>query len=214
MPSFHKNTSGGASVSGGALAPRSRRGNTNQADDYWRGGVLDFGAFESIATTTLSSSTASITFSSIPSTYKHLQIRYFVRTDRADVKDEIAIVYNGDTTGSNYSFHHISGDGATVFAYGGGSEEGLMVYASGANTSASIFGVGVADILDYASTDKYKTHRSIGGYDNNSAVSVGHVGLSSGVWRNTAAITSIRVAPNNATNFVQYSSFALYGIKA
>ena len=172
--------------------------------------VTNFGDFESIATTTLSSSTSTITFSSIPSTYKHLQIRHLARTDRADVIDEIAIVYNADTTGTNYSFHQIVGDGGSASVYGGGNEEGLILLATGATATSSVFGVGVVDILDYANTNKYKTHRSLGGFDNNGS---GRVGMSSGVWRNTAAITSIRLAPNNAANFVQYSQFALYGIK-
>lgn len=169
------------------------------------------GDFHSIATTTVGAGgTGTITFSSIPSTYKHLQIRHLARTDRADVIDEIAIVYNADTTGTNYSFHQIIGDGASTSAYGGGNEEGLILLATGATATASVFGVGVVDILDYANTNKYKTHRSLGGFDNNGS---GRVGMSSGVWRNTAAITSIRLAPNNAANFVQYSQFALYGIK-
>ena len=62
----------------------------------------------------------------------------------------------------------------------------------------------------YKRQSKYKTQRTLGGYDNNGA---GVVGLSSGVWMNTNAVTSITFVPGGGTNFVQYSSFALYGIK-
>jgi len=64
------------------------------------------------------------------------------------------------------------------------------------------------DIFDYSNTNKFKTSRELGGYDLNGS---GGVGFISGNFRSTSAITSIAFA---GTTFQQYSSFALYGVKA
>ena len=80
----------------------------------------------------------------------------------------------------------------------------------GATSSANIFGAIVIDILDYANTSKYKTARLLGGADQNGS---GEVWSHSGNWRNTTAISSIKLLEAVTGNFVQYSHFALYGIK-
>ena len=75
------------------------------------------GSYESIATFTLGSSTT-VTFSSIPSTYKHLQIRYLARSARTGAAtDDLAIRLNSDS-GANYARHRLFGDGASVTASG------------------------------------------------------------------------------------------------
>ena len=77
--------------------------------------------------------------------------------------------------------------------------------------ASSAFGPLVFDVLDYADTNKYKTGRSLFGSDGNGS---GWIMLSSGNWRNTAAITTIQLRPSAGGNtFVTNSSFALYGIK-
>lgn len=167
------------------------------------------GAYDSIATTTLSTATASITFSSIPATYTHLQVRGIMRSDRAgQPKDQLRMTFNSDT-GSNYVAHYLSGDGATAAS---AANTGLPFInnnsVTGATSAASIFGVVVMDILDYTNTNKYTTVRFLSGYDTNGA---GTVELDSGLWLNTAAITNINIA--TIGNLVQYSSLALYGIK-
>jgi hypothetical protein len=165
--------------------------------------------YESIATTTLSS-TNTITFSSIPATYTHLQIRVLARSQRADTGDLCNFRFNGDTA-TNYSAHNLNGDGSNVYANAYATNAqiyGMRVAANSA--SANVFGVGVFDILDYANTNKYKTTRSLCGYDNNGS---GEIYFMSGNWRSTSAITSITIVPNVGTGFLQYSSFALYGVK-
>ena len=84
---------------------------------------------------------------------------------------------------------------------------------AGNGASANVFGVGVIDILDAFNTSKYKTVRFLDGYDNNGS---GLVALRSGLWQSTNAITDITVAPENfgGTTYKQYSTFALYGVKA
>ena len=170
-------------------------------------------AYESIATVTVGSGgAANIEFTSIPATYTHLQIRYIVRTSQTAsgyTYGEAYVQFNSDTA-SNYSYHLLAGNGSSASA-GGLANQVQMGQIDTAlnNITASVFGVGVIDILDYANTNKNKTIRTLGGLDNNGA---GVVTLSSGNWRNTNAVTSIKILPYS-NGFTQYSQFALYGIK-
>lgn len=175
-------------------------------------GHLVTNSFESIATVTVGAGGSStITFSSIPSTYKHLQIRYIGRSDAATGTLNLQMTHNGDT-GSNYAWHRIFGNGTTAGA-GGSSTQALEIIAQvpGSTIGASMFGAGVIDILDYANTSKYKTSRTLGGYEDNSG-SGAAIQLFSGLWQSTSAITSIALTLNTG-NFIQYSTFALYGVK-
>lgn len=164
-------------------------------------------SFESIATVTVGAggSAGPITFSSIPSTYTHLQLRYITRD--ASATNSLQFRFNSDT-GSNYVRHKLEGDGSTVTAVAATS----ATYMGSADfpTTASTFGVGIIDILDYKNTNKYKTVRLLAGYDANGS---GIIDLRSNLWMSTSAITQIDLISGNATNFAQYSSFALYGIK-
>jgi hypothetical protein len=165
------------------------------------------GAYDSIATVNVGSGgTSSITFSSIPSTYTHLQIRAFTGT-ATYWSNAGYLAFNGDTTTSNYNDHAIYGSGASVASYYDSTNQGLFYLGK----STSGFDAAVIDILDYTNTNKYKVSRSLFGYDVNGAT--GYVGLASGLWRNTAAISSITITAGGAGDFAQYSQFALYGIK-
>jgi hypothetical protein len=169
-------------------------------------------SFESIATTTLSTGTASVTFSSIPATFTHLQLRVIARTDRSNNFDAFIIKANNDGTIANYTYHYVYGDGSSA---GAGNENntyaGAVVYRlPAASAAASIFGSTVTDILDYKNTNKYKTLRSIGGVDLNGS---GEIYFGSNLWLSTTAISSLVIVPRTGTNFVQYTQFALYGIK-
>lgn len=177
----------------------------------WVGGEPDFGAFESIATTVITSDTASVTFSSIPQTYKHLQLRMFAKTDRGDIDDVTLVQFNGDTA-ANYSYHNIRGNGTAASSEGFASSSYIYLnFACTGNTGVTnIFASSIVDILDYTNTDKFKTTRSLHGFDANGS---GRVYLASGNWRSTSAITSIVLDQQYGTNWKQYSHFALYGIK-
>ena len=170
------------------------------------------GDYQSISTVTLSSNTSSINFTSIPNTYKHLQIRGIARSTRSNSNNNIYIGLNGDTTTANYNAHWLGGDGASASGNqlsgvtGMGSIYSINVAAT---STASVFGGVVIDILDYANTNKYKTMRTLSGYDANGS---GNVGLFSGLWLNTAAVTSINLL-TFYDQYATYSSFALYGIK-
>lgn len=170
-------------------------------------------SFESIATTTVGSGgTSTITFSSIPSTYSHLQIRAIARGGSASTLDAIKLNFNSDTSSSNYvTLHQIYGNGSSAAAQNStGNGWIYQSYISGANAGASMFGAFVTDVLDYNSTNKYKTTRTLAGTDQNGS---GFITFGSGLWMSTSAITSIALVIDGGANFAQYSSFALYGIK-
>lgn len=167
--------------------------------------ALNATSYESIATVTVGAGgSSSITFSSIPSTYKHLQIRCL--TVSTSVSSGATLQFNSDTS-TNYRTHSVYGSGAAT----GTSSETNILYApyfmGGAATTSP--GASIIDILDYTDTNKNKTVRSLTGYDANGS---GYITLSSGLWFATpAAVTSIKIS---LTTISQYSSFALYGIKA
>jgi hypothetical protein len=172
----------------------------------------DTGAMFPLGMVQVGSSTPSVTFSSIPSTYKHLQVRALIRGTASASAISANMQFNSDT-GSNYSYHELYGSGAGGGQAGAGATQTrffLHGNAPAATALASSFGVAVMDILDYANTSKYKTTRCLNGMDVNG--SGGYILLDSGSWQNTNAITSIQIAPNSG-NFAQYSEFALYGIK-
>ena len=178
------------------------------------GVIAPLNSYESISTVTVGGGgLASISFSTIPSTYKHLQVRYLSRSTRSGSStDSMSIRFNGDT-GSNYARHYLYGDGSSSYAGASTTQTSSNIGTqSAASASANIFGVGVIDILDYTSTNKNKTIRSLSGVDFNGS---GEVQLTSGLYFATpAAITSITLlAQTGSANFAQYSSFALYGIK-
>jgi hypothetical protein len=151
--------------------------------------------------------TTTVTFSSIPQTFTHLQIRGILFSATAGAN--FAAQFNGDT-GANYKGHYLYGSGSAATSGVSSNTSGISVgYVSTANASygdAFIF-----DILDYTNTNKYKTCRDLDGRDANGA---GHIELFSGVWLNTAAITSITIASTGAPTAAQYSTFQLYGIQS
>lgn len=171
--------------------------------------------FESIATVTVGSGGASsIEFTSIPGTYQHLQLRMIGRSTRSSTDDYCWVQFNSDT-GSNYAYHLLVGNGADATASGYASQTGIDAERlSGSTATANAFGAIVMDLLDYSSTTKNKTLRCFGGYNNNTTTTI-NVGHTSGLWMNTSAITSVTLtAQAGSSNFAQYTTAALYGIKA
>jgi len=165
--------------------------------------------FYQIATTTATGSTADVTFSSISQDYTHLQLRMIIKNHTANT-NQTRIQFNSDTA-SNYSWHQLRGDGASATSSAGTSTAFSFVGNHPSTAVASAFAVYVVDILDYKDTNKYKTIRSLGGYDLNNTD--GNVFMNSSNWRSTSAVSTIRIYPG-ADSFGQYSSFQLYGVKA
>lgn len=174
------------------------------------------GSYESIATTTVGvAGQTTITFSSIPATYSHLQVRYIARNSgTGDNFIAMKWIFNSDAT-AVYSNHYLygngsaTGSGATTSASSAGGDGLLGMIKDNAAGYTSMYAAGVLDILDYANTNKYKTCRLLWGEDLNGS---GRVALQSANWQKTAAITQIDFSCATG-NFMQYSQFALYGIK-
>jgi hypothetical protein len=162
--------------------------------------------YNSIASTTVGAGGASeIVFSSIPATYTHLQVRGIARNTTAD--GNVRVQFNSDTA-SNYSDHQLYADGGSTASYTTTSTTYMQV--GNMPTSANYFSEHIIDILDYTNTNKFKTIRTLHGYDLNGS---GLIQYFSGNWRSSSAITTVRVFAGN-NNFAQYSSFALYGMVA
>ena len=153
-------------------------------------GVVDVG----------STSVASIEFTSIPQGYKHLQIRVLQMTS-GTTNPKFRV--NGDSA-SNYNMHSIYNTNPGAAAYVEATTGISYCYNE---TTAP--GVSIIDLLDYSNTSKNKTFRMMTGYDNNGA---GYLFYRSGLWRSTNAVTSLTFNADSS-NFLQYSQFALYGVK-
>lgn len=176
----------------------------------------DTSAMESIATYVVASTQGAVTFSNIPNTFKHLQVRCFTRGNRATYPvDGFDMRFNGDSTSGNYRWHQLQGNGADATGGDSGTSSSIDLGQPGTNASSGAFAATIVDILDYASTSKNKVSRSINGLDVNGNVNgyPGLVAMKSGLWLSTAAITSITLSPAIGPSWNQYSHFALYGIK-
>ena len=151
-----------------------------------------------------SESISTITFSSIPQTYTHLQVRAFQKTNSAG---DLNFRFNSDS-GANYSRHYLYGTGSGAAESGGSASEsnGYIGY----NPSSTYFQASVIDILDYTNTNKNKTVRSLLGTDANGS---GYILFTSSGWFSTSAVTTLSFTQGVGNNFSQYSHFALYGIK-
>ena len=178
-------------------------------------------SFESIQTVTVGTTAqSSITFSSIPSTYKHLQIRGIMRNTAnsgGGAEEQLRIRANSDSA-NNYRSHAIIGNGSSISSWDTGTSSGENAhYLPGygaipmSNAPASTYGVCVIDLLDYSSTNKTKVMRAlIGAAKHTSTTSYSN--FAGSYWNSTTAINSLELFPQ-AGSFIQYSQFALYGIK-
>jgi len=172
------------------------------------------GDFDWIATGTTNTSSPSITFSSIPQTYKHLQIRGIGNAsgNSADF-GALGVRFNGDT-GAYYTRHglrsNVGGSTYSIVSLTGTTftspSEGVYLDSAG----STIMGTSVIDILDYTSTTKNKTSRGLSGIVWTG--SGGMVFFGSGLWRDTSAVTSLTLYQQNA-NWGTGTTFALYGLK-
>jgi hypothetical protein len=168
--------------------------------------------YESIASFTVTGTNAPhITFSDIPNTYRHLQIRGLVRTDRAGfVQNGCSFQLNGDT-GNNYNWNqaYVS-NGSTLTSESYVNDPGLRLgELPSANAPTNVFGFVLLELYDYKNTNKYTTYQEIGGSDRNGNSFVGN---NFGVWKNTAAVNSIKLF-EGGSNWLVGSIFSLYGIK-
>jgi hypothetical protein len=163
---------------------------------------------------TVGTDAASITFSSIPSTYTSLQIRMTSRMNAYNANANITsrLTFNGDTS-STYWFHWLEGNGSAASA-GGSNNTYINIRSSvmdTADSNTSAFAVGIIDIHDYASTSKNKTVRYLAGNEKNVSNTAYRITTGSGLWPSTAAITSLTLT-NEIDKYETGSTFALYGM--
>jgi hypothetical protein len=175
------------------------------------GAVSGGPTFELISTTLVGSAVASVSFtltSAQQAAYKHLQLRAVARDTAVIGQTADFLTLNGDT-GANYAYHRVLGSGSgTPAAYSATSANGIQLNAWSASTSTTnAFGASIIDILDAFNTSKNKTTRSFGGNTGTN----NEVGLNSGVWMNTAAISSVTITAN--VLFLAGSRFSLYGVR-
>lgn len=177
------------------------------------GGYSPDGAFDALATVSLSTSASSITFSGIPTGYRSLQVRALYRGTVGAGDGTVFMRFNGDSN-SNYSTHR-------TYGYGGGGAMGAdgsinsttmsVGHSMGATPSLQSFTVMITDIIDYTNDSKHTTVRSLTGTDMNGDAS-GALFFNSGNWRNKSSVTSLTLTTGQ-TAFATYSHFALYGVK-
>ena len=169
-------------------------------------------AFEAIASTTLGSNSTSVTFSSIPSEYRHLHLRMFARSPVVQANNvNLMMRFNSDS-GTNYLQNEYRWNGTSesqnVWA---NQTHAFAGFVTGANGGTNIFGACLVDIFDYASTNKWKTVQSLNGNDTNGA---GILSFYGSLWQNTAAITSIEIKTlTGSDQLITGSVFSLYGIR-
>lgn len=164
--------------------------------------------FESIATVVATGSTADIAFTAIPQNYVALQIRSSFRIASGTLTT-LRMTFNNES-GTFYANHALNGDGATATATGAGSMQYINTVLGFGTSGVGVWGAGIIDIHDYASTGRLKTARVFTGRDANGS---GTVSLSSGLFLITAPITTIRLYYGGAGALSGGSTFALYGIK-
>jgi hypothetical protein len=174
-------------------------------------GILDSAGapanYELIETQVLGSNVASVTFSSIPASYKHLQLRYTAQTNSN--QSVLRGRFNSDTTSSNYSRHYLYGSGSGVGS-AASANNGWLDFGP-LEVGTNLFTAGVVDVLDYANTNKNKTIRALAGRRGSSNP---FIQLSSGGWFSTSAVTSLTVSEAFfGQNLLTGSRFSLYGIK-
>jgi hypothetical protein len=154
---------------------------------------------------TLTTTTASVTFSSIPATYTDLKIMWSGRTTNSGVVSGTTLTLNGSNTDST---KYLQGDGSAAAS---GSSATLNAGVADGNTAtASTFSNGDVYIPNYTSTNS-KSFSVDAVTENNATSAYTYLGASLSTL--ATAITTITIAPNDASSFVQYSTFYLYGIK-
>jgi hypothetical protein len=171
------------------------------------------GAYDLLETQILTSSATSVEFTGLGdySDYKHLQLRMTARSTLADVGGVTMQIRLNSDSGNNYARHRLQGDGSSVSSGAEASRNSmeLGVYTFN-NEATGIFGASVIDILDFSNSSKNSTLRSLDGW---TASGTNRIALRSGLWNNTAAVTSVLVIPGFDRSFLTGSRFSLYGIK-
>jgi hypothetical protein len=169
--------------------------------------------YQLIEAKTLGSNTNEVTFSAIPGTYTDLLVKASTRQSGNADGNQMGIRFNGSSA-SDYSRRLIYGDGSTVNGGSGASENfARLAFAQSSTYTANTFNNIEIYIPNYTSSD-YKSFSTDAVSENNATAQYAQA-FYAGLWSNTAAITSLSLSEysGSGTDFVQYSTFYLFGIK-
>jgi hypothetical protein len=167
-------------------------------------------AYESIATVSVGTNNPTfITFSSIPQTYTHLQLRFYLRGTVVATSYGVTIALNKTSyTGSDHTWHRYNGDGSATSSNGAISQVGMAISFPNSN---SYHFPGISDILYYTDTSRNKTVRTLAAGDGNDGSS--YLGIGTGTYYSTSAVSTIVIVSPDSSGFQQYTHAALYGVK-
>lgn len=163
--------------------------------------------YVALATQTIATATPSVTFSlSGISGYTDLVMVINARGNNAGTADQVKLQVNSDT-GNNYSRTILYGTGSAAGSARTSSTNSILIdYVAGDTAAAGTFGLCTINLMNYSNSTTYKTILSRAGTAGDL------VEANVGLWRNTAAITSVTVSPGIGTNWLTGSTFSLYGI--
>ena len=166
--------------------------------------------YKLISSNVLTSSAASITFSSIPATYTDLVLRASVRCDNGANQNNLRIQFNSDTS-TNYSETFVYGNGSSASSFKVSNQTKILeaLIVDGNNATANTFGSLEMYIPSYT-VSQNKPISTIAVQETNATGA--YIYSTADLWRNTAAITSIYIEAGATVNLLSGSSFYLYGI--
>ena len=160
--------------------------------------------YEPIASITLGAATTSATFSAIPQTYTDLVVVINASMVSNASTNNYYVTYNSDA-GTNYSTTYAGGTGSSTSSGRASSQTRLDI----AYQPSTAIGQIIFQMQNYSNTTTFKSSIS-----RSSNATSNITFMYAGLWRSTAAITSISITTGVANNIVSGSTFNLYGIKA
>jgi len=165
-------------------------------------------SFDLLETTVLGSVTSSVTFSNLNtySDYKHLEVRVTAKSNDAN-NQSLRVILNADNAG-NYNWHRLDGDGSSVSSTNQTNDERMVAGLIARSTGSGEFSGHIISVLDFSNSSKFTTIRTLSGFFQTANK---RIQLSSGAWRNTAAVTSLRLEA--FADFQTGSRFSLYGLR-
>ena len=166
---------------------------------------------EAIATQYLEADAASVTFSGIPATYEHLQVRFSAAANTTGIITA-SLLFNADTTASNYYIHSMRGFASSTngLATTGGAP---TMFAFSSAIPAASYNTAVVDILDDANSNKNTTTAGVRGAATDVDTYGDYVEFVSGLWTSTVVVSSV-VFQANTGRFVRGSEFTLDGLNS
>lgn len=166
-----------------------------------------------ISSNVLTGSAASVTFSSIPSTYTDLVLRVSMRTDEAGQPNNDALLTFNGSTATNYSLTTVYGYSTTSGSQRLSTQANIARnWVDAAGATSNTFASGEIYIPSYTVSQNKPISGIFVTENNASTASSAVIAANAGLWSQTATISSITITAQATTNFVSGSSFYLYGI--